>query len=689
MDTSMSMPAMGDQSSSSSALNTTGVDFSNDTQAMDFLGQILDDSDLQLSGNAFARYFWYGVIVFIGIAAITNIIQTTARRWKIRAAAANIKHPARPRNVFTKSVATITAIFREVSYVQLTPTRRSFWVKVPPFGTISLLLAYLGFVLALEYINNDVPGAQHYQALGIRAAWLAVAQVPLLILLAGKNNLIGLVTGVSYERLNVLHRWVSRVLLLLATLHLGYQNYGWSLYGLVRMEWSTDSCPPTGIAAYAILLWLNLSTLAPFRNFSYEFFVIQHLVTFFGFIIAIMMHLPSTALYSRVYIYIPIALYIVDRLIRTLRFAYNNIRPGRATLTAFEGGVTKIRVPVEHVKNWKPGAHVFLKIPQLGLVQSHPATIASVPSSHNNDLVFILKGHKGFTKRLLISADSPTATLLPKTQQDAIAPPQTHVALIDGPYGASHADFAAFDTVLLIAGSTGVTFILPQLLDIAHRASFQRLPVRRLEFVWVVKNSSWTSWVSEELSDAVAQLRARGIDVDVKIFVTCDGEFTESSNTAQETGCRCDKSLGPCCCVRDSLPPTADANTTQASSRPDSTTSSDLDEKPSSTTIPTITTAIPPPDPPCCSNRTKPKDTTTTTTNVSSFATLISGRPPIYDLLWNALDRAEGETGVAVCGPLGLNATVRTTVAKVSDERAVHKGSGAQGIYLHAEGFGW
>ena len=78
----MSMPAMGDQSSSSSALNTTGVDFSNDTQAMDFLGQILDDSDLQLSGNAFARYFWYGVIVFIGIAAITNIIQTTARRWK-------------------------------------------------------------------------------------------------------------------------------------------------------------------------------------------------------------------------------------------------------------------------------------------------------------------------------------------------------------------------------------------------------------------------------------------------------------------------------------------------------------------------------------------------------------------------------------------------------------------------------
>ena len=269
-------------------------------------------------------------------------------------------HPAKPSNIFTKSVAAISAVVREVSYVQLTPIRRGFWVKVPPFGTISLLLAYLGFVLALEFINNDTPGAQHHQALGVRAAWLAVAQVPLLILLAGKNNLIGLVTGVSYERLNVIHRWVSRVLLLLATLHLGYQNYGWSLYGLVHMEWSTDSCPPTGIAAYTILLWLNLSTLAPFRNFSYEFFVVQHVITFFGFIIAVMIHLPSTALYSRVYIYIPIALYIVDRLLRTVRFAYNNIYPDRATLTPFEGGVTKIRVPVKHVRKWRPGAHVFL-----------------------------------------------------------------------------------------------------------------------------------------------------------------------------------------------------------------------------------------------------------------------------------------------------------------------------------------
>ena len=72
---------MGDDSSSI-PLNDTGVDFSNMTQAMDFLGQILDDTDFQVIGNAFARYFWYGIVVVIGIAAGFNIIQKTTLRMR-------------------------------------------------------------------------------------------------------------------------------------------------------------------------------------------------------------------------------------------------------------------------------------------------------------------------------------------------------------------------------------------------------------------------------------------------------------------------------------------------------------------------------------------------------------------------------------------------------------------------------
>ena len=76
----MSMPAMGHDSSV--ALNPSDLDFSNETQVMDFLEELLDDSHLQIAGNAFARYFWYGVVVIIAIAAVFNIIQTLTLRLR-------------------------------------------------------------------------------------------------------------------------------------------------------------------------------------------------------------------------------------------------------------------------------------------------------------------------------------------------------------------------------------------------------------------------------------------------------------------------------------------------------------------------------------------------------------------------------------------------------------------------------
>lgn len=80
---------MGDGSSSSlSPLTPDGVDFSNATQAFDFLQEILDDSYLGVVGNQYARYFWYGAVVVIGIATLCNIAQRCVlrMRWDLQMA---------------------------------------------------------------------------------------------------------------------------------------------------------------------------------------------------------------------------------------------------------------------------------------------------------------------------------------------------------------------------------------------------------------------------------------------------------------------------------------------------------------------------------------------------------------------------------------------------------------------------
>lgn len=78
-------------------------------------------------------------------------------------------------------------------------------------------------------------------------------------------------------------RWTARGLLLTSTIHFGFQSYGWARLSLVKFEWAVDDCPPTGaavvlsyrkpandilgMAAYAFVLWMNLSTLNCFRRF--------------------------------------------------------------------------------------------------------------------------------------------------------------------------------------------------------------------------------------------------------------------------------------------------------------------------------------------------------------------------------------------------------------------------------------
>jgi hypothetical protein len=81
-------------------------------------------------------------------------------------------------------------------------------------------------------------------------------------------------------------------------------------------------------------------------------------------------------------------------------------------------------------------------------------------------------------------------------------------------------------------------------------------------------------------------------------------------------------------------------------------------------------------------------------TNAAQWATPTlsmkhNGRPSVESLIRPTVEAALGETAVVVCGGVSITAQTRTFVATLSDERAVHKGSGAQGIYLFSETYGW
>jgi ferric-chelate reductase len=273
----------------------------------------------------------------------------------------------------------------------------------------------------------------------------------------------------------------------------------------------------------------------------------------------------------------------------------------------------------------------------------------SIPSSHGGDLVFILRSHKGFTKRINKAAEAEAL--------GGSGTQKTHHVSVEGSYGASNQDFAAFDTVILVAGATGVSYTLPILLDIAHRASTQKLPVRKVIFMWVVKSRAGSGWLTSELTEAAKQLRDVGIEVEIKISVTCDETLTEF-----EDGLTTHKTT--CCCV----PTECQCGLPDTKLR----SADDIEEISSGSDSETEKKAV----------------------HIETRALdLISGRPQLRDSIWRVLDESKGETGIAVCGPLGLSSSVRTTVATISDHRGCGKSwdprVGSEGVYLHVEGFAW
>ncbi|MCJ1246122.1 hypothetical protein MMC30_003327 [Trapelia coarctata] len=401
--------ASDENAMSSNFLTTDGYNMSNATDQMAFVEALLDDSDFIHVEMAYSAYFWYGIVVVIGIATFINFSSKLTLRARLRAATVNRPFPAKPANPYTKFQAFLTAVVREVTYPQYIPMKFASVIRTPPMGVFLLLTLYFGFLVSLELVQDFIPGALHYQAFGLRAGWLSTTQLPLLILLVGKRNLLALFTGISHERLNIFHRWVARSIWFYGTLHWAFMQYAWTKYGVAKLEISTDPAYPTGIAAWAVLTWICFSSAAPLRNWKYEFFVLQHILSFIGFIVVILLHIPAK--HAKMYVYIPIAFYLFDRLVRGVLFAYYNSRLGRATITALPGGVSKVRIQSLRLKNWHAGQHVLLSVPRFGILQSHPATILSTPTSHNGDLIYFVQELSSVYKRDIKAVNSEPLNL--------------------------------------------------------------------------------------------------------------------------------------------------------------------------------------------------------------------------------------------------------------------------------------
>jgi len=358
--------------------------------------------------------------------------------------------------------------------------------------------------------------------LAVRAGMIAVAMTPWIVATSTKANLLTLLTGIGPERLNVFHRWISYLCLFMSLVHTIpfyiqpiWEDGGLEIFAKVLPQ-DNGLLYGSGIACLVPLCWLCVGSLPIIRRKAYEVFIKLHVPVGYIYVGVLFWH-TKNFLMSWGYLGASVAVLLLCNIWRF--FNLNWTKPWRmafmigdeAAINIMSENTIKITVPTQ--MRWKPGQYVYLRMPGISLFQNHPFTISSLcsedfPSEYgenHRDCVLVFRPYGGFTRKVLETAIEK-------------GPFHTYRAFLDGPYGGMRRELAAFDTCILIAGGSGITSLMSQLLNLIKRMRDGKAITKKIVVVWALKRLEAMDWFREELR--ICREAAPPESVTCKFFVT-------------------------------------------------------------------------------------------------------------------------------------------------------------------------
>ncbi|KAK3357853.1 ferric reductase like transmembrane component [Lasiosphaeria hispida] len=361
---------------------------------------------------------------------------------------------------------------------------------------------------------------------------IGTSQLPLQYLLASKRvNPVAFVFRKSHEEVNRWHRALGWCYFLILLHGAFYLNYYIQVGGLTAALFRP--VPALGVLGLLGMTLLSTTALGVFRRYSYRIFYLTHLVVGLSLPVVIWFHVP----HGRVYMAESLLVLLIDVSMR--RFLCVKCPAAIETVPGTSLISVKATVPPAKIRQFAnhPALHLYLSIPSrsrpgrdclspsnLALaLTANPFTVAAV-NEEARELTLVARQMKGpMTKALtkLASLHAPDST-------------GRGTLRIDGPYGAA-AHFprwatAAFDTVLLVAGGVGGTFVVPLYEQIVREVP---AATTRVELVWVVRDASEAACILPRSTSVEGTTVLDGDERKIRLFIT--GAKKEGSSSSSST----------------------------------------------------------------------------------------------------------------------------------------------------------
>jgi hypothetical protein len=406
----------------------------------------------------------------------------------------------------------VPAIARVRAWLMYQPSHIPYINKVLPSNATTIgVLLLLGINLFFLLYKAELSVATAF-VFADRAGLLFVANLPLLYLLAAKNQPLKLLTNASYEGLNIFHRRLGEWMCLLALLHAGSMVLVWYITLSNRLSFSRFLALPIiwlGLLAFISYETLYLSSLGSFRRRHYELFLGLHIILQAAALAFLWFHHHN----SQPYVLAALGIFAIDRLVfrsilksRTFKADLSILQDGETVMLSSNWQL--LATPWWRswgIRNgWKPAEHVFLTVPALShkhFVQAHPYTIASAAPTNTDShawLNFLIRAQDGFSRDLLRHAKFHSSVNI----------------RVDGPYGSSHAleMLHANDVAVIVAGGSGIAVVFPLVWSLLAASSQNLEPESnrqsrpRVCLIWVIHDQEHIDWIPKDRVDELREL---------------------------------------------------------------------------------------------------------------------------------------------------------------------------------------
>ncbi|KAI1200472.1 ferric reductase like transmembrane component-domain-containing protein [Nemania serpens] len=476
---------------------------------------------------------------------ITAIISAAVIIWRLTMAVKSYVRTAASLNndkqrFFARPSYRFSWIKKHILYAPLFRKRHNREFQVSNAVNVGTLPSRFQFLFLLGYFATNVAfavvhipfaesPADGIKQLRNRSGTLATVNMIPLFVLAGRNNPLIPLLGISFDTMNLLHRWFGRIVAIEAVVHtLAFyagsalkQGWGPAFLGTFQAPFLLYGFIAT--AAFVAILFQAASIS---RHAFYETFKIMHILLAVAAVVGLWYHLNMKGLDQLKWLIAVVPLWVGDRFLRFARLAYHNVGKGgtRTLVEALPGNAVRVTVTMARPWEFRPGQHAYLYMPTISFWQSHPFTVAWSEEAENQNadklamnrqdilamrktsMSFVIRARTGMTSALYDrAAANPDGRLITR-------------CLVEGPYGGEHM-MDSYGTVMLFAGGVGITHAVPHVRHLVAGFANGTVATRKVILVWIIQSPEHLEWIRPWMTQILAMDRRREI-LRIMLFVS-------------------------------------------------------------------------------------------------------------------------------------------------------------------------